>query len=331
MATAQSYLPTDPVSTEFFLLNRLPVPPPLTSMEKYWGNLAWQLRELGGWTLESLEDGLSSYLGARAGSACEKIRLQTLEIMAGRGKDGVPESCNLCFRPGEIISIVGPTGAGKSRFLADIECMAQGDTPTRRRVLINGNVPDAEWRFSAESSLVAQISQNMNFIMDLPVSAFVRMHAESRCLDDPEGAAQRVLDAAVAMSGEPFHGGTPLTQLSGGQSRALMIADAALLSPKPVVLIDEIENAGVDRTRALDLFMEKGKIVFLSTHDPLLALSGTRRLVISRGAVVKVLEASPEERTYGERLARFDRGLSGLREALRHGDPLEHLWSTLRF
>jgi ABC-type lipoprotein export system ATPase subunit len=331
MTTTQSYLPTDHISAEFFHLNHLPVPVPCTSIEKYWGNLPWQQQELGGWTLESLEEGLSSFLTARSGSASKQVHVRTLEILAGRDKDGNPESYDLCFRPGEIICIVGPTGSGKSRFLEDIECMAQGDTPSRRRVLINGRAPEAEWRFSGESRIVAQISQNMNFIMDLPVSAFVRMHAESRCLDDPEGASQRVLDAAVAMAGEPFHGSTPLTQLSGGQSRALMIADAALLSPKPVVLIDEIENAGVDRTRALNLFVEKGKIVFLSTHDPLLALSGTRRLVISRGAVVKIVTPSPLEKNYGERLARFDHSLSELREALRRGDSLDTFWSNLRF
>ena len=34
-----------------------------------------------------------------------------------------------------------------------------------------------------------------------------------------------------------------------GQTRALMIADTALVSASPIVLIDEIENAGIDRRR----------------------------------------------------------------------------------
>ena len=50
----------------------------------------------------------------------------------------------------------------------------------------------------------------------------------------------------------------PLRPLSGGQSRALMIADTALLSESPIVLIDEIENAGVDRRLALNLFLGAG-------------------------------------------------------------------------
>jgi hypothetical protein len=36
-----------------------------------------------------------------------------------------------------------------------------------------------------------------------------------------------------------------------------MIADTALLSVSPVVLIDEIENAGIDRRKAINLLVKK--------------------------------------------------------------------------
>ena len=45
------------------------------------------------------------------------------------------------LKTGNIVSIVGPTGSGKSRLLGDIECLAQGDTPTKRQILLNGKVP----------------------------------------------------------------------------------------------------------------------------------------------------------------------------------------------
>ncbi|WKN22100.1 ATP-binding cassette domain-containing protein [Azotobacter vinelandii] len=321
----------DPSLGEFFRLNGLPQPQPHARLDDYWQGLAWQQRDLGGWTLDSLADALVSFMAARNDPAGSPVRLCSLQILAGQAKDGTPETQDLNFLPGDVVCIVGPTGSGKSRLLADIECLAQGDTPSRRRVLVNGLEPDPEWRFSSEARLVAQITQNMNFVMDLCVGDFLCLHAESRRLDDPRAAADRVLAAAVDMAGEPFAAGTPLTQLSGGQSRALMIADAALLSPKPIVLIDEIENAGVDRNRALRLFVEKGKIVLLSTHDPLLALSGSRRLVIRNGAIAKVVEASPEDRRYAEELARLDRGMATLREAIRRGQAPAEVWPGLGF
>lgn len=59
---------------------------------------------------------------------------------------------DLTLVPGEVVSVVGPTGSGKSQLLSDIECLAQGDTPSGRKVLPNGKAPDVnQSRFSGES------------------------------------------------------------------------------------------------------------------------------------------------------------------------------------
>lgn len=318
----------DPRCGEFFLINHLPARSGHTTLRTWWEAQSWDLRSESGWDYERLQEGLSAFL-ASTEKVAQPAALKTLEIFRGRDKSGRPETHDLCFKPGDVICLVGPTGAGKSRFLADIECLAQGDTPTGRIVRIDGRAPDPDSRFTGEGKIVAQITQNMNFVMDLSVADFLHMHAESRASQDAGSAVKRVLDAAVNMAGEPFGPETPLTQLSGGQSRALMIADAAFLSPKPVVLIDEIENAGVDRTRALELFVDQGKIVLLSTHDPLLALSGARRLVIRNGAVSQVIEPCGAERENRARLAELDRTLAGLRERLRLGEKLDRPWSEL--
>jgi len=318
---------TDPVCADFFQANQLPPCDAHATLQDYWRALPWDLRENGAWTLEQLQGELRAFLSLPEKTKARQV-LQTLDISRGHDKNGQPELHDLCFLPGDVICIVGPTGSGKSRLLADIECLAQGDTPTGRSVRINGQLPNPEMRFSIENKIVAQISQNMNFVMDLSVGEFLQMHAESRALASPQDALARVLEAAVGMAGEPFDSETPLTQLSGGQSRALMIADAAFLSPKPVVLIDEIENAGVDRLRALALFVEKEKIVLLSTHDPLLALSGTRRLVIANGAVRDVITPSAHERKACRELASIDKALGHLRERIRRGEHIDDLGET---
>ncbi|GEO80022.1 ATP-binding cassette domain-containing protein [Pararhodospirillum oryzae] len=251
--------------------------------------------------------------------------IHALCVRGGRDKAGRPETLDLILRPGDVVCLVGPTGAGKSRLLADIECLAQGDTPSGRHVLVNGAPPDPALRFASPRTLIAQVSQTMSFVVDLGVGAFITMHAECRMVPDVEARVREVIACANALAGEPFTPETALTQLSGGQSRALMIADTALLSASPVVLIDEIENAGIDRQKALDLLVARDKIVLISTHDPLLALLGGRRLVIQQGAVAAVIETSERERTCLAALAQVDQGLMGLRERLRHGGRIEAL------
>ncbi len=94
----------------------------------------------------------------------------TLTIQGGVDKDGHPDAVSeIELAHGEIIGIVGPTGSGKSTLIADIEQFASGDTPSGRRILINGLPPVAELRCDPRKKLVAQLSQNMHFLADMSV------------------------------------------------------------------------------------------------------------------------------------------------------------------
>lgn len=283
-----------------------------------------QLLDLG-LSQEQLQQSLHDFMAGMLAldEAAEKV--ESLTIIGGFDKTGTAEQLELTLKPGEVICIVGPTGSGKSRLLADIEWVAQGDTPTKRKVLINGTVPDNKWRFSTEHKLVAQLSQNMNFVMDLTAEEFVRMHAESRLVPDPEEKVARILEQANQLAGEQFKPDTPVTALSGGQSRALMIADMAILSKSPIVLIDEIENAGIDRKKALELLVKQEKIILMATHDPILALMGDRRLVIKNGGIAKIIESGEAERKNLTQLEELDNTLLALRNRIRFGETLEEL------
>lgn len=256
----------------------------------------------------------------------DDIGIKSLTLLPGRDKSGDKEGFEeITIHKSEIISIVGPTGSGKSRLLADIEWTAQGDTPTGRGILINGEQPDKKWRFSSNNKLVAQLSQNMNFVMDLSVREFLELHAGSRLVEDVEGVVAKIIDAANNLAGEKFDLDTPVTSLSGGQSRALMIADTAILSKSPIVLIDEIENAGIDRKKALDLLIGEEKIVLMATHDPTLALIADRRIIIKNGGISKVIETSQEEKELLVELERMDSIIQGMRSKLRAGEELSSI------
>ncbi|WP_286034419.1 ATP-binding cassette domain-containing protein [Megamonas hypermegale] len=257
----------------------------------------------------------------------DENKIENITILGGVNKQGEAENIKLLINTGEIISIVGPTGSGKSRLLADIECLAQADTPTKRTILINRKELDDEARFNFDGKLVAQLSQNMNFIMDVSVEDFLTMHAKVRMGRNCDFAevVNRCFAMANELAGEKFTLDTKVTQLSGGQSRALMIADVACISSSPIVLIDEIENAGIDRQQAVKVLAKSEKIVIMSTHDPLLALSADKRIVIKNGGIAKIIETTQQERDCIDQIRKLDNILLDIRRRLRMGELIENI------
>ncbi len=247
------------------------------------------------------------------------MRPLTLTIKGGVDKDGNADCVDeIEMGNGEIIGIVGPTGSGKSTLIADIEQFAQADTPSGRRILINGLLPDPQARSDPRKKLVAQLSQNMHFLADMSAGDFLRMHAKSRG-KDPD-LAEKVVELANTLTGEPIDPRHQLTILSGGQSRALMTADIAVISDSPIVLIDEIENAGIKKQEALRLLAGEGKIVVVVTHDPMLALMASRRIVMKNGGMTKVISTTDQEQVIFRDIERVDGWLTSLRETIRQGE-----------
>ena len=284
----------------------------------------WQVGIKGG----NIADELAKFIAAmRDVDMHTENNIESITIIGGMNKQGEAENVKLSIYTGEIVSIVGPTGSGKSRLLADIECLAQGDTPTRRQILINGKALDDEARFDFDGKLVAQLSQNMNFIMDVSVEDFLIMHAKVRLGRECDLAqtVNRCYAMANEVAGEKFTLDTKVTQLSGGQSRALMIADVACISSSPIVLIDEIENAGIDRQQAVKVLAKSEKIVIMSTHDPLLALNADKRIVIKNGGIAKIIETTEQEKACIERIRKLDDILLDIRRRLRCGELIEKI------
>ena len=269
--------------------------------------------------LENLEEyinAMKDFLGEE-----DKLPLKSISIVAGNNKFGQKENFDeIKIYPSEVIAIVGPTGSGKSRLLADIEWAANKDTQTKRQILINDEIADISLRFSISNKLVAQLSQNMNFVIDATVYEFLQMHAECKNITNSEEVIAKIIEEANGLAGEKFSKDTNVTSLSGGQSRALMISDTAILSSCPIVLIDEIENAGIDRKKALDLLLSEDKIVLMATHDPVLCLMADKRIVIENGGIKDILVTSTEEKQTLSKLWEMDHFISDIRTKLRVGD-----------
>lgn len=255
--------------------------------------------------------------------------IKSISILSGRNKQGSQETFHrIDIQKGEIVGIVGPTGSGKSALVEDIEQLAQADTATRRTILIDNKIPETELRFNPKRKLIAQLSQNMNFIADMSVEEFLKLH--SKCRGKEPNLVDKVIYHANLLTGEPIQKHMNLTVLSGGQSRSLMVADVAFVSNSPIVLIDEIENAGIKKHEAMELLSGSGKIVLVVTHDPLLALQTRRRIVMENGGIKKVIRTTNEEANLCRQLYQIDHELFKIREMVRAGNEVTADFTSIK-
>jgi len=243
-----------------------------------------------------------------------------LAILPGTNRCGEREGFDrIMLRPGDTLSIVGSTGSGKSAFINDIEVLAQGDTVTGRSILINGNPPPDEMVRDPAKKPIALITQNTRVIADLTVERFLALHTRARETEAAE-LVRKTVALANEFTGEKIAESMRMTSLSGGQTRSLLIADAILIGQTPILLLDEVENAGIFKEKVIRCLKHYDKAVIFVTHDPLLALITDRRIVMKFGAVVRVLEPGDSEKEMISQISGIDSFLGDLRERIRAGD-----------
>jgi ABC-type lipoprotein export system ATPase subunit len=248
--------------------------------------------------------------------------ISEITILPGHDKHGNPEQFDrIVIRPGDTISIVGPTGSGKTALINDIEVFAQNDTSTGRTILVNGEIPAEEFIRDPSKKPIALITQNTKCLADMTVTAFLAMHARARRITTPD-IVPETIDLANQFTGELIHPGCRITALSGGQTRSLMVADAILISNAPLILLDEVENAGIFRERVIEVLKEHTKSVIFVTHDPLVSLLSDRRLVMKNGGVEKILRPEGKEEHIRAMVARMDVTMCRFRERIRSGELL---------
>ncbi len=247
-----------------------------------------------------------------------------ITILKGFGKCGLPDLVErLEMQIGQVIAIVGPTGSGKTTLINDIELFANNNTPTKRCVLFDGAPAPVEYRYNPAMNPIAMITQHTTFLSDLPVGTFLSMHAGIRNTPGIEGdLIQETLSFANQLTGEPINEQVRMTELSGGQTRALLIADATIICSTPIILLDEVENAGIHRTRAIELLRKYQKVFIFVTHDPRIALLSDYRIIMQNGFISKVLYTDEAEQQFAKKVSKLDDTLCLLRDQLRMGNRL---------
>lgn len=246
-----------------------------------------------------------------------------ITIYPGFDKSGNPENYeSITLRLGEVVSIVGHTGSGKTMLINDIEQLSQNDSSSGRKILIDDEIPDYEDRFDPEKKEIAMITQNTKCVSDLSVDEFISIHAEARNLKSQD-VVNEVVSLANIFTGEFIKSSSKVTELSGGQTRALLFADAILIGASPIILVDEIENAGINKDEILKHVKDKNKLIIFATHDPGIVLQTQKRILMKNGAVSDVFLHDEKDDEVLKQIREADRIIKTVQENIRNGYDLK--------
>ncbi len=192
-------------------------------------------------------------------------------IQRGRGKKSFVTSnhVNLHIKPGELVAVIGGSGAGKSTIL---NAMCGYLPPTEGNVYINGI--NLYQNFDSLKKLIGYVPQadivydNLSLHDMLSYTAKLRLPSDTT-LSERENAINKAIEMVELMEKK----GSLIRSLSGGQKKRASIA-VELLSDPNLLFLDEPASGldpGTERNlmQSLRTMADGGKTIILVTHSTL--------------------------------------------------------------
>ena len=213
--------------------------------------------------------------------------LETQDLsFAYDGKEYVLNDINVKIRKGEMLSIVGRNGAGKSTFC---KLVCGFEKPQKGKIFFKGeDVTDTTIRHRAAH--IGYVMQNPNqMISQIQIFDEVAMGIANIGLSKEE-IQERVYETLKVCGLYEFRN-WPISALSFGQKKRVTIASILVMGPE-VIILDE-PTAGQDLRHYTEIMEflkdlnKQGITVIIVTHDMHLMLEYTSRaIVFSNGQMV---------------------------------------------
>lgn len=193
---------------------------------------------------------------------------------------------NISIRAGEMISIVGTNGAGKST-IAKLICRFEKHPP--ETIFLNGK--DAvNQDIAKRASFVGYVMQNPNQMITQTL-IYDEISSGLRYRKLPKTEIDERVDTVLDICGLTRFKTWPISALSYGQKKRVTIASILALNPQ-ILILDE-PTAGQDYHHYTDImqFLDKlnklGVTVLMITHDMHLMLEYTHRsIVVCEGRII---------------------------------------------
>ena len=178
------------------------------------------------------------------------------------------EDVNVTIHSGDVISVIGPSGTGKSTLL---RCINMLEPPTSGEIIVDGQViNDGKCDLNEIRKKMGMVFQSFNLFGHLTVIENI-MNPQITLLDRTR---QEAYDKAMYLLNTVGLSSKALNypdDLSGGQQQRIAIARTLAMDPD-IILFDE-PTSGLDYHRMLEVsnmirkLNDENKVIIIVSHD----------------------------------------------------------------
>ena len=225
----------------------------------------------------------------------KKPLIETVDLKKNFGSLEVLKGINQTIYQGEVVSIIGPSGGGKSTFL---RCLNLLETPTSGKVIFEGQELDAKSTdLDTHRQKIGMVFQQFNVFPHLTVLNNITITPMLEKKVSKADAEKKAMELLKQVGLEEKANEYP-RKLSGGQKQRLAIVRAMAMHPD-VMLFDEPTSAldpemvkGV--LEVIKNLAESGMTCVIVTHEMGFAKEVSGRVLFIDGGVIAE-EGTPDE------------------------------------
>jgi len=222
------------------------------------------------------------------------VIIRTENLIKNFGDLEVLKGIDVSIRKGEVVSIIGPSGGGKSTFL---RCLNLLETPTGGKVYFKGqDITDKKMDSGKFRQSIGMVFQNFNVFPNMTVLDNITLTPilEKKI---PKAQAEEEAMALLRRVGLEDKAKEYPRKLSGGQKQRLAIVRALAMKPEVMLfdeptsaldpeMVKEVLNVISDLTRS-------GMTILIVTHEMGFAREVSDRVLFICDGIIKE-QGSPD-------------------------------------